>query len=105
MASTTLSSKLPEEKVFVDLDFTNLFDTGVSITSVQYTATRYAGTADANPSAILNSSGSHVGMIASVLVEDGVAGCTYLIACAANGDDGSTNVIEVLLPVVDVRLG
>lgn len=96
--------KKTTETAFVVVDFVNLFDTGVALSSVQVFVTRHSGEADASPQA-LYANHAILGTEVSVKTHDGVAGCTYKITIRATGDDTSIQDIDVLLPVVDERLG
>jgi hypothetical protein len=105
MATASLDPKIPNEVIYARVDFSKIFDTGVLINSATVTATRYGGTADASPSSIISGTAAVSGMIVSQLIVGGVAGTVYLLKFVANGNDGTVNDVELLLPVLAVRLG
>lgn len=102
--STTLSTKLPPEKVFVDFNFAPLFATGVTLVIASVVATVYDGT-DATPQAIVSGATAISGMVAAQFIINGVAGTDYLLTCTGTGSDATVEQICVVLPVVIQRLG
>lgn len=102
-----LPRKLPEEVVFVDFDFTALFNTGVTITIDGQTQDVYGGNVDAAPDNIKSGSPAPdtTGMIFAQKYIGGVAGTTYRLKLRSIGSDTSKQTITLYLPVVAERGG
>lgn len=99
-----LAPKTPNEKVYIDFDFTALFDANVPLTDATVTVTtRPESATDGNPAAILSGGCIIAGMIVSQFVINGVDGAVYLLECVGTGSDLSKNVIQSELPVVSFR--
>lgn len=103
MATTTLPEKLPEESVFVTMNFGVLFDTGVTVQSAEVTVQRYSGAVDGSDLATLPATVQD-GWV-SQKVSGGLPDVVYLVKALATGSDGTVLGVELLLPVVAVRLG
>lgn len=111
MTSTTLPGKTPAERVYVDFDFTNLFNDGIrsgitipgtpSLTIVARTGTDTPATLVVDGAGAIDSTG----LIWSQRVKLGLAGVSYSLLCHAIGSNGSEQEIDLLLPVTDFRLG
>lgn len=111
MADILLPAKLPGESVFVDFDFTDLFNdalrSGVTISGLPVvTISTKIGS---ETPALLVADGAlaldGTNLIASQKFKTGTAGVSYLLSCAAIGSNGSNQTIQLILPVVDLRLG
>jgi hypothetical protein len=111
MASATLPAKLPGEKVYVDFDFTDLFNdgvrSGVTIAGTPGVAV-LARIGTENPVTLVaqgNGAIDDTNLIWSVLYKAGLPGVSYSLICDAIGSNGAEQQITLLLPVVDFRLG
>lgn len=107
--STMLTPKLPNEKTFIDADFSALLDTGATLQLPTVTMEWFDGVPDANPSAMLSGapqigSGANANIV-SQLVQGGIAGATYLISFCPADSEGQYQDVQYLLPVVSIRLG
>lgn len=100
-----LDPKIPDERIYVTADFTNLFGVGVTISSATTTAARFGGTADPSPSTLISGGTVISGMVVAQLIVGGVVGTNYILEFSATGSDGSILDIQLLLPVTAVRLG
>lgn len=111
MTSVLLPPKLPGAKVYVDFDFTNLFNdavrSGVTISGTP-TITIVAKQGVESPVTLaVDGSGAvdATGLIWSQRFKGGISGVTYLLTCEAVGSNGADDFIQLLLPVVDLYLG
>jgi hypothetical protein len=94
------------EKVFVDFDFNPLFNTGVTITPVNPSAISVCGGGpDTTPQSMLVGTPQISNGVVSQLYKGGNADTQYLLTVGATGDDGSAQVIQLILPVVAKRIG
>lgn len=102
----TLPPKLVSEVVAVQFDFTNLFDTGVTIASIEANdVSVYGGVGDDTPANLKSGSEAANGMIYSQKYQAGIADTNYLLTMRAVGSDGTKQEINLVLPVVARRLG
>lgn len=105
-AAFTLPETIPADVVAVKFDFTNLFDTGVTISSIDAnTVEVYGGVGDNTPDTLKDGSPIPSGMIYSQKYTGGVVGTNYLLKMRAIGSDGTKQTISLILPVVAQRLG
>jgi hypothetical protein len=100
-----LDPKIPDERIYVTADFTNLFSPGITIASATTTCTRYSGHADPTPPSMISGGTVISGMVVAQLIVGGIVGTNYVLEFSATGSDGSILDIQLLLPVVAVRLG
>lgn len=111
MTSTTLPPKLPGEKVYVDFDFTDLFNdglrSGVTITGTPTIQVQTKMGNEAPVTLVADGAGALDGtsLIWSQRFKVGLPGITYSLTCDAVGSNGAEQQITLLLPVVDFRLG
>lgn len=111
MSDATLPEKLPGESVFVDFDFTDLFNdglrSGVTISGIP-TVTVTAKIGSESPVTLVNDGNGALdptNLIWSQKFKAGLPGVTYSLICDAIGNNGAKQTITLLLPVVDFRLG
>lgn len=108
---TTLPEKLPGNSVFVDFDFTDIFNDGVrSGVTIAGTPTIAitALTAVEDPAVLEIDGGVSLdttNLIASAKLKNGTPGASYLLTCDAIANNGASDSISLILPVVDIRLG
>lgn len=100
-----LYPKLVEEERFLDFDFTDVFEPGVSIVTTSLSITRWSGNVDTDPNmAAMHTDPIHVvGLVASQLVKLGTPKCNYACKMTAQADNGAVESITLILPVVAKR--
>jgi len=100
-----LLPKLVGEACFVDFDFSDLFDEDVTIASHEFSFEQYPVDADFGSDDLNMVSDNVAGMVVSAELDKGVSGVSYLLYCLATGSDGSKQGIQLVLPVVNRRIG
>ncbi len=99
MKNTNIQSKLVNETVSIDFDFSSMLSIGETLVSGAVTVDVFSGL-DNSPSSILDGSESLSGATISQDITGGVAGVIYVLNCAATTSKGQELILQGKLAVV-----
>jgi len=90
--------KDPDEKIFIDADFTSYLATSETISSQVWECVVKVGT-DSNATAMLSGTPTKTGAVCSQLLIDGVHGNEYVVSCLATTSTGQILKLSYQVPV------
>jgi hypothetical protein len=90
-------AKLVNEDVKITFDFANEMIAGSTISTFTCTATAYSGV-DASPSSIVSTTFIS-GQTVTVIIDDGVEGCIYLLTFTITTSDSQVRIAQTFLAI------